>query len=260
MAKPTIYWSGLDNGSLPSTQEDFQYNKEPDGTNTTHLGTKFVGDATAASVGLDLGAMTNLQEGDDFPLLITHSAIEPITNVQFYYGLSNNVRGNATGFANEDDVTLPTSGQTGAEKDFEELKAWGDGKITAADATPTVDNSLYGYGMRIRYWNELDPTPMATGTLDELANSKMLDNTGKFGGSFGGTGTSPAGEEAWIEPFNNFISNDCAAVNLSLSIPDVENAGIRNCSLVCRITYTWVFAGMCALGSILNSAPSAGIL
>jgi len=233
MAKPIIYWSGLDNGAAPVNQDDFQYNKEPDTNNTTHIGTKLVGDSTAASVGLDLGAMTNLQEGDDFPILMSHSAIEPITNVQFYFQPTTNVRTGGTGFANEDDAD-----STGAQKDFEELIAWGDGKILPTDTT-AVDNSVYKYGMRLRFWNDVDPVPLSTNVMDALDNSTILTNNGKFGGGFGAVGNSDAGEETWIEPWQDFISNDCAALKLSLSIPDVEQAGIRQSSLVCRLTYVF---------------------
>jgi hypothetical protein len=237
--KPVIFWGGLDDTlSLPANQDDYQWNKEPDGTNTTHVGTKFLGDPVAASVGLDLGAMTNLQEGDEFPIFVSHSAIEPVTNCQFYFTVSGNVRGAAVGFANEDDPTYPTSGQSGAEKDFDELRAWGDGLILPSDPSG-VDNTLYKYGMRLRYQHDTDPTPMSTGVLDELANSKMLDNNGKLGGGLGSVGSSPVGEEDWIEPWVDFVSNDCAAINLSLSIPDVEAAGVRQCALVLRLTYTF---------------------
>lgn len=237
MSKPIISWQGLDNDALATVQEDFHYNKEPDVDNTTHLGTKFVGDVDNASVGLDLGAMTNLQEGDEFPLIISHSATEPITNVQFYFTVSTNVRGDATGFANESDGTA--DGLTGAEKDFAELVAWGDGKINADDTAATVDNSLYLYGMRIRYWNEIDPTPMATDVMNELAFSKLLTNDGKFAGALGNAGTSPDGEEAWVEPWVDSVSNDAVALKLSLSIPDIEAAGLRNCALTMRLTYTF---------------------
>ena len=236
MAKPSIFWQAMDNGSLPSTQDDFHWNKEPDAANTTHVGTKFVGDDVAASVGLDLGAMTNLQVGDEFPLVISHSATEPITNCQFYYTVSTNVRGDATGFANEDD--LDPSGQSGLEKDWYELRAWGDGAISA-DESPIVDNSTYLYGMRIRYDAELDPTPFSTGVMDELANSKILTNDAKWSGSVGAVGTSGLGEESWIEPWVNYISNDCAVIRTSLSIPDIEAAGVRSIALTLRLTYTF---------------------
>ena len=236
MAKPQIFWQGMDSGALPTTQDDFHWNKEPDATNTTHLGTKFVGDAVDASVGLDLGAMTNLQEGEDFQLMISHSAIQPITNVQFYYAVSTNVRGDATGFANEDD--LGVGGLTGAEQDFQELRAWGDGKLEETGAV-LVDNSSYKYGMRLRFWNEVDPTPMSTGVMDELAFSKMLSNDAKWAGAVNSIGTSPTGQENWIEPWTDYISNDVAVINTSLSIPDIEAAGIRNCALVCRLTYVF---------------------
>jgi len=236
MAKPTIYWQGMNDGALPTTQDSFLWNREPDADNTTHLGTKFVGDVDNSSVGLDLGAMTNLQEGEDFPLIITHSATEPITNVQFYYTVSTNIRGTATGFANEDDAGA--DGMTGAEKDFEELRAWGDGKITA-DGDPVVDNNDYKYGMRLRFWGEVDPTPMSTGAMDELANSKLLNNDGKWAGSVGSAGNSQSGEEAWIEPWSDYVSNDAAAIKTSLSIPDLDAAGIRNAAITCRLTYTF---------------------
>jgi len=233
MSKPTIYWSGMSNGELPAEQFNNLWNKEPDADNDTHLGTKFVGDEDEASIGLDFGPMTNLQEGEDFGLIITHTAEEPITNVQFYYAVSQNVRGDATGFANEDDDE-----RTGAEKDFGEIRAWGDGKITE-DGDVLYDNNDYKYGARLRFDNELDPTFMCTGQLDVLENSKLLTNDGKWSGSVGEKGTSPDGEESWIEPFSDFISNDAAVVSTSLSIPDIENAGVRGTSLVMRITYTF---------------------
>jgi len=231
--RPTIYWQAMDNGSLPSAQDDLLWNKEPDSNNTTHVGTKFVGDATNASVGIDLGAMTNLQTGADFPILITHSATEPITNNQFYFIVSTNDRGTATGFANDDD-----SNQTGLEKDFDEIRAWGDGKLQASDSSATNSASDL-YGMRIQYWQATDPVAMATGAMDELANSMMLDNTGKWKGSVGTDGDSPSGEEAWIEPFSDYTSNDCAALKLSLKIPDIDAAGLRSIQLVLRTTYTF---------------------
>jgi len=242
MAKPTIYWQSLNGDELPTEQDSYLWNKEPDADNDTHLGTKFVGDEDAASVGIDLGAMTNLQEGDDFPILITHSAEEAITNVQFYYTVSKNVRGDATGFANEDD-----DDRKGVEKDFAELKAWGDGKIEE-DGDVLVDNDDYLYGMRIRFWHELDPTFMYTGpgededaapALDTLRNSKMLTNDGKWKGDTETAGDSADGETSWIEPWSDYVSNDCACIKTSLSIPDIEAAGIRSCALTMRLTYTF---------------------
>jgi len=247
----------MNGDELPTEQDSYLWNKEPDADNTTHLGTKFVGDEDAASVGLDLGAMTNLQEGDDFPLLITHSAEEPITNVQFYYTVSTNVRGDATGFANEDDDDA--DGQKGVEKDFNELRAWGDGKITE-DGDVVVDNDDYHYGIRVRYWHELDPTDMRTGTLDELDNSKMLTNDGKWKNDINTSGDSPDGETSWIEPWSDYLSNDCACVKTSLSIPDIEAAGVRSAALTMRLTYTFVFAGgMALIGALQQYVPSGVI-
>jgi len=235
MSKPIIYWQSMNGDETPTEQDSFLWNKEPDADNTTHLGTKFVGDADNASVGLDLGAMTNLQEGDDFPLLVSHTATEPVTNVQFYYTVSTNVRGDATGFANEDEAD---GSRDGVDKDFGELVAWGDGKLTE-DGDVVVDNDDYLYGMRLRFWNEVDPTPLATDVMDKLDSSKLLNNDGKWAGSVGTAGNSPSGEEAWIEPWTDYLSNDAAVLKTSLSIPDIEAAGIRSVALTMRLTYTF---------------------
>ena len=247
MSKPTIYWSSMNGDELPSNQDDCLWNREPDADNTTHLGTKFVGDEDAASVGLDLGAMTNLQEGDDFLLLISHTAEEPITNVQFYYTVSTNVRGDATGFANEDD-----DDRSGVDKDFGEIRAWGDGKLTE-DGDVLVDNDDYLYGMRIRFDAEVDPTFMATDQLDALESSKILTNDGKWSGAVGTKGDSPEGEESWIEPFSDYVSNDAAVVQTSLSIPDIENAGVRSVALTMRLTYTFFLSGFILLSALNTS-------
>jgi len=238
MGKPIISWSGLVNGGFPSNQNDYQYNKLPVTGNLTHLGTKLVG-SSESSIGLDLGSMTNLQEGDEYGIIITHSASEPITNTQFYFATTQNIRTGATGFANEDDPTYPTSGKSGAMKDYEELVAWGDGRIRAIDTTPSVDNTVLKNGLRMRLWHDLTPTPMSTKVLDTLENSKMLSNTGKFSGDISTAGNSVAGKESWIEPFKDFVSNDAAGIKLSLKIPDVEQAGVRQVGLVLRITYTY---------------------
>ena len=235
MARPTIYFQGMNGDDTPSNQDDMLWNKEPDSNNDTHIGTKFVGDTDNASVGLDLGAMTNLQEGEDFPIVISHTATEPITNCQFYFALSNNVRGDATGFANESD-----DDRSGQDKDFGEIRAWGDGK-TEEDGDVVVDNNDYLYGMRIRFWNETDPTFMATEQMDALDYSKMLDNNGKWKDKVGDPGDSPDGEESWVEPFEDYVSNDCAAIKLSLSIPDIENAGYRQIAMVFRCLERIIF-------------------
>ena len=234
MSKPIISWQGMDGDQLPGAQEDFHWNAEPDADNTTHLGTKFVGDADAASVGLDLGAMTNLQVGDEFPLIISHSATEPITNVQFYYTVSTNTRGDATGFANEDDTDA--DGKSGLEKDFGELRAWGDGKLEEdGDVVGNVDE----FGMRLRFDNEVDPISLQTEVMDSLDYSKMLTNDGKWSGAVGEVGTSPEGEEAWVEPWADYVSNDAVAIKTHLSIPDIEKAGVRSIALTMRLTYTF---------------------
>ena len=233
--RPTIYWQSMNGDDLPSEQDSYLWNKEPDSDNTTHVGTKFVGDADNASVGLDLGAMTNLQEGDEFPILISHTATEPVTNCQFYFVPSANDRGDETGFANEDESD---GSKSGLQKDFEEIQAWGDGKLTA-DGDVLVDNDDYLYGMRVRFWHEVDPTYMATDQMDTLAYSKKLSNNGKFKDTTTDAGDSPSGEETWIEPYSDYVSNDCAALKLSLSIPDIEFAGLRNLGFIFRCTYVF---------------------
>jgi hypothetical protein len=93
--------------------------------------------------------------------------------------------------------------------------------------------------MRIRFWHELDPTPMATETMDALEYSKILTNKGKWKGDVNTEGDSPDGETAWVEPWTDYVSNDAIAIKTSLHIPDIEAAGLRNVSLVCRLTYTF---------------------
>jgi len=213
MSKPTIYFQSLNSGAFPSKQESFRWTEE------TELGTKLTGDDTAASVGIHLGALTNLSSSNEFGVIISHSATNPITGVKFYFQPTTNVRTNGTGFTSSADAA-------GAQTDFDELLKWGD------DADTTE-------GMTIKQWHEADYTLLKTGVADELANAIPLSNYGKFKDTIDNEGDSDDGEKDWIEPFADYVSNDAAGVKLQLNVPDIEDAGIRQMALYTRIVYTF---------------------
>ena len=215
MPKPTIYFQGSNAGSLPANQTDLLWNDEVGG-----LGTTLTGDGN--TVGIFLGALTNAQLSDDFDVIISHSAEEPVTGVQFYFQPTTNTRTGGTGFTSTDDVA-------GADADFAELVGWGDGYDNA------VIDSAEADGLFCMFKDESEDRTiqaLKTDNLDSLANSRSLDMSAKPGG----------GAEAVdsIASFNNYSGGDYAWIKLRLRAPQyIEDAGKRQVAFVCRLTYTF---------------------
>ena len=218
MAKPVVYFQNWDGTTFPARQEEKRYTEEAE------AGVKLTG-STKAKVGLDLGALTNLSSSAEFNILISHNAINPVTNVKFYFQPSNNDRGEAKGFTH----TTGASSADNAELDFKELVKWGDDDPGAGQ----------NYGLTLKEHHDTQVQLLKTGKLDSLANCATLTNKGKFNGASTSVGNSISGQEATIEPFTNYKSNDAASVKIQLNIPDIEDAGIRQYAFVTRLTYTF---------------------
>lgn len=213
MPKPTIYFQSSNAGALPTAQEELRWNEE------LEMGTVLTGDGN--TTGIFLGALTNAQFSDDFDIIITHDAIEPITGVKFYFQQTTNTRTGGTGFTSTDDVL-------GAEADFNEMIAWGDSSFAGDPGTSVAD------GMYLTFKDEVeDPATcqLRTGYMDNLANAKALTLDGKPGGS---------GTPDVINAFNGYAGGDYAWVKARLFVPEsLEDAGKRQLALYTRLTYTF---------------------
>jgi hypothetical protein len=213
MAKPTIYFQGSNAGGLPSQQQELRWNYE------SEIGTVLTGDGN--STGIFMGALTNAQYSDDFDIIITHDAQEPITGVQFYFQPTTNVRTGGTGFTSSDDVD-------GANTDFEEMRQWGTDSFNAETGTSTVD------GMYLIFKDETEDATncqFRENYMDSLANSKPLTLDGKPNG----TGTGDV-----INAFDGYSGGDYAWIKTRLFVPEsLEDAGKRQIALYTRLTYTF---------------------
>jgi len=213
MAKPTIYFQASNAGDLPSQQEELRWNDEAE------MGTVLTGDGN--STGIFMGALTNAQYSDDFDIIITHDAQEPITGVKFYYQPTTNVRTGGDGFTSTDDVQ-------GATDDFNEMRKWG------TDSYNTVEGTAAQDGMYLIFKDEDEDQnncQFREGFMDELANAKALTTEGRPGGS---------GTEDSINAFDNYAGGDYAWIKARLFVPEsLEDAGKRQLALYTRLTYTF---------------------
>lgn len=213
MAKPIVYFQGSNAGVLPASRESFRWTEE------TELGS--VLSCSNGTVGINLGSLTNNQSSSLFDIIISHNAIEPITNVKFYFGLATTDRAGQTGFTS-------TADQLGIEADFAELRKWGTDSFNNTVGSGPSD------GLFLTFKNEtVDKIncQFRDGFMDELATAKPLTDAGK-----GASGGSPDS----ILPFNNFAGPDYAWLKLNVFVPENEDsAGKRQISLVSRVTYSF---------------------
>lgn len=213
MAKPTIYFQASNSGALPAQQEELRWNDE------LEMGTVLTGDGL--STGIFMGALTNAQFSDDFDIIITHDAQEPITGVKFYFQPTTNVRTGGTGFTSSDDII-------GADTDFNEMKTWGIDAFNGVAGTSTSD------GMYLTFKDEAEDASTCQfrdGFMDELATSKALTLDGRPGG----TGTADV-----INAFDGYSGGDYAWIKARLFVPEsLEDAGKRQIALYTRLTYTF---------------------
>ena len=128
MAKPIIFFNGLNNGSLPSVRESFRWTQE------TELGTLLTGDGL--TTGVFLGNLTNAQSSGDFDIIISHNAVNEITGVKFYFQPTTNNRVGGTGFTSTADVN-------GATTDFNELLSWGSDAFNGQPNTGVNDGMFF---------------------------------------------------------------------------------------------------------------------
>jgi len=212
--KPTLYFQNSDSGSLPTSQESNRWTEE------TEFGTVLTGDGN--TTGLHLGALTNAQYSNEFDIILSHTAIEPITNVQFYFQPTTNVRTDGTGFTH-------TADSNGAQEDFNELLQWGD------DSVAGIPDSSAHDGMYLIYKNEPENQglqQLITGYMDSLSNARMINEDAKPNGT---AITADA-----IDSFNSYTGGDYAWIKTRLFVPQyLEDAGKRQYSLVVRLTYSF---------------------
>lgn len=213
MPKPTLYFQSSNEGALPSAQEELRWNEE------TEMGTVLTGDGN--STGIFLGALTNAQASDDFDIIITHDAEEPITGVKFYFQQTTNTRTGGSGFTSTDDAL-------GAEADFNEMLSWGDASFDGESGTSVQD------GMYLTFKDETEDQAtcqLRTDYMDSLANAKPLTLSGRPGG----TGTPDV-----INAFDGYSGGDYAWIKARLFVPEsLEDAGKRQIALYTRLTYTF---------------------
>ena len=211
--KPTIYFQASNQGALPSSQTSFRWTEE------SEMGTVLTGDGN--STGIFLGALTNAQFSDEFDVIITHNATEPITGVKFYFQKTTNTRTGGSGFTSSDDLL-------GAEADFAELLGWGDKSFTSGPDTTEAD------GVYLIFKDEAESATncqLRTNFMDTLAASKPLNNSGRPGGT---------GTEDVINAFNDYSGGDYAWIKTRLFVPEyIENAGKRQIAQIMRCTYTF---------------------
>lgn len=213
MAKPIVYFQGTNSGVIPSTRDTFRWTEE------TELGTTLTGDGN--TTGLNIGSLTNNQSSSVYDIIISHNAIEPVTNVKFYFANTTVNRSGGTGFTSTADIL-------GAQADFNEIRQWGTDSFANTTGSGPAD------GMFLKFKNEAEDkisTQFRTGFMDELSTAKPLSDLGK-----GATGGSPDA----IQPFNNFAGPDYAHIQVHIFIPEsLEEAGKRQLSLVTRLTYSF---------------------
>ena len=213
MAKPTLFFQGLNSGSIPVNRESFRWTEE------TELGTILTGDGL--TTGAFLGNLTNAQSSGDFDVIISHNAVNEVTGCKFYFQPTNNNRIGGTGFTHPADTN-------GALDDFNELVQWGTDSYAGAINTGVNDGMYLTFNGETK---EALTCQLRNGFMDELATAKPLSNLGK-----GGIGGAPDS----IQPFNNFEGADYAHVKLNLSIPEsLEDAGRRQGAFFIRITYSF---------------------
>ena len=213
---PNIYFQGVDeSGDLPATQESLRWNEEAE------IGTVLTGDGN--TTGIFLGALTNAQVSDMYEIVISHDALEPVTNVQFYFQPTTNTRTGGTGFTHDANVT-------GAEDDFYELRDWG------TDFDNGIEGSSEADGLYCMYYNESEDQralqAFKDGYMDTLATARPLNYDAKPG----------HGAELVdsISSFNGYGGGDYARLKLRLKAPQyITEAGKRQAAFVCRLTYTF---------------------
>jgi len=214
MARPTLFIQGSNAGALPTTQNSNRWTAE------SELGTILTGDGN--TTGLFLGALTNAQFSDNFDLILSHNAQEPVTNVMFYFQQTTAVRTGGTGFTHSADAA-------GAAQDFAELLKWGN------DSVIGIPDSSAHDGIYLSYKNEPEVQALQqlkTGHMDSLENARMLNEDAKPGG----TAVLPNA----INAFNGYAGGDYVWLKLRLFVPSyIESAGKRMYSFVTRLTYSF---------------------
>lgn len=235
MAKPTLFFKAYDATTLITGYGDLGLRNENLWTDLAGFGSKLTG-SVDSSIGINLGDVTNLSESGWFGICITHDAINPLTNVMFYFQPTTNERFKSDNILGTEPPGFTHSGVSGAADDFTEIIKWGDEGNNSA-------------GMYMQFYhqnNTIQSTDvLKTGIMDSLANKKQLTNDGRFGPGFTKYGvTDPTYGESVINPHpqdtaSQYISGDAAVLRVNLSVPDIEEAGIRQISLYSRITYTF---------------------
>jgi len=226
MAKPTIYWQKPQLGGMPpgntATRTVDRYTEEAE------YGTELRG--AGGDIGLFLGSLTNGSTSDDFGLVISHDALNEVTNCKLYFQPTTVDRVGGVGFTNTPDPD-------GGLADFEELKTWGNKQQDLDAALPSGESGgLFLYP---------SSNPPALGTeggwvlsgtnMESVATSKDVDDSFYYNGlnSVG----APVGT---IQPFVDYVSSDALFLTTRIIVPlSLELAGARQAAITLRLTYTF---------------------
>ena len=224
--KPTIYWQKAQIGDLPPG--DTSNRAKDRWTEETEFGTVLRGDGL--TTGIYLGSLTNGSSSDEFSIVVSHNALNEVTNCKFYFQPTTNVRTGGVGFTHTDDAA-------GALLDFDEMKGWGNKQKDLDDALPTgEEGGLFLYPTFAKpATGTTSGWVLRSGNMEDVTTSKDVDDTFYYNATPFGTPTPGS-----IQPFLNYTSSDALFVTSKLIVPNsLEVAGARQNSIVLRLVYTF---------------------
>lgn len=226
MAKPVIFWQKSQIGGLPPG--DTTSRTKDRWTEEAEYGTELRG--AGGDIGLFLGSLTNGSTSEDFSLVISHDALNEVTNCKLYFQPTTVNRVGGIGFTNAADAT-------GALADFEELKTWGNAQRDLDLGLPTGESGgLFLYpSAAVPALGFEGEWVLAGNNMESVATAKDVDDSFYYNG-LNGVG-APTGT---IQPFNDYVSADALFLTTRIIVPlSLEEAGARQCAITLRLTYTF---------------------
>jgi hypothetical protein len=226
MSSPTVYWQAPQSGNIPPG--DISNRNQNRWTEEAEFGTELRG--AGGDIGLFLGSLTNGTTSDDFGLVVSHDALNEVTNCKVYFQPTTVDRVGGVGFTHTPD-------EAGAQADFDELKTWGDKQKDLDDALPSGESGgLFLYPMfAVPPLNTESEWALRNGNMESVATAKDVDDTFYYNGI-----NNVGANVGTIQPFVDFVSADALFLTTKIIVPEsLETAGARQASIVLRFTYTF---------------------